>query len=617
MNPNQPSAAAALFGAAEVDQARPAEGGQPATAAAPAQSVASIILDCIERDGAKYVFGVPGSAVTPMHQALKNHSLRYVLAKHEQGAAFMAYGYARVKRSVGVVITTTGPGATNAITPTACGLADGVPMLVLTGGNAASYYGMSALQDSTVLGSDLVGMFSRVTKFSASIPAPQVAQRLTERAIDLAHDSRPGPSHLNLPVDVQKQQAVPQPRSAAQVRYQSRPVDVEAAREAARLLAAAKHPAILAGYGTVLSGAWDALIDLASRLRIPVATTPKAKGVFPESHPLSLGVFGFGGHPRAEAWLLEGQCDVLLVVGSSLGELVTHHWDRRLLPQSALIQLDIDPREIGKNYPVDVPLVGDSRATLEAMSACVDEEELRRGESKDDPLLEVRKAVTAIFDRSSLITAERPLKPQRLVVEMRKVLPEDALLFVDIGNSIIWAGHYFTCNTPLTYHLGLGYGSMGTAVAGAIGGKLAAPDRPVVALVGDGAFAMNGFEVHTAVENNIPVVWVVLNNFGHGMVSHGERMVFGSDLGSSLFRARLDVCGIARSMGAEAVRVESASEFRVALERALQASGPVVIDAIVDPDEVPQPLARRARGVKDTAVAAADPANRARLRSKK
>lgn len=561
------------------------------------RSAADLLLDYLEAEGTKYVFGVPGSAVTPIYEALSRREWpKHILAKHEEGAAFMAYGYARARRGLGAFLTTAGPGATNALTAVACAYTDGVPVLALTGQNPVRHYGKGALQDSSELGVDVVSLYKHVTKLSTRVPTAAHTQALVERALRTSRTGRHGPVHLAFPVDVQHQVVGERVRSPATYRAERRSCDVSAAREAAEALAQAERPAILAGYGVVASQAWQALRELATRAHIPVATTPKAKGVFPETDPLSLGVFGFGGHERAERYLFSNQCDVLLVVGSSLAEWTTHEWDPRLQPSRTLIQVDIDPEQLGKNYPIEIGVEGDAKVVLEELLVAMGPQP--RAHAPEDPLLDHRKAIPRVIDEEIMHAPGFPLKPQRLVYECRKVLPQDALLVVDNGNSIIWATHYYEGRAPNTCFLSLGFASMGIAVSAAIGAKLAVPDRPVVALVGDAAFAMNGMEVHTAVDYDVPVVWIVLNDGGHGMVYHGEKMLNATDFGANRFKSRLDVCGVAKAMGADAVQVDDAPSFAAALARAIDSGRPTVIDAHVDPEAVPLPLAGRARSVK-------------------
>lgn len=305
---------------------------------------------------------------------------------------------------------------------------------------------------------------------------------------------------------------------------------------------------------------------------------------------LSLGIFGFAGSPQADACLLSGEVDVLFVVGSSLGELETHCWDTRLQPARALIQVDIEPQQIGMNYPVQLGLVGDARATL-----CELLRVLRHDRDRNDssacpdraPLLTRWKRVPRYLSYTSMVDGSSPLKPQRLIRELQEVMPPDAILFVDIGNVMAWALHYLQVKTPDGFQINLGWASMGHAIAAAIGGKLAAPERPVVALVGDAAFAMNGMEVHTAVENEVAVVWIVMNNGGHGMVCHGERLQFQGKFSTGSFRRPLDICGLARAMGALARRIDRAGELSEALTWAWGTGQPTVIEACVDPNEMP------------------------------
>ena len=553
-------------------------------------------LRCLEAEGVEHVFGVPGAALTSLYETLEEGSIKHILARHEGGAAFMATAYARVRRRLSVCWATTGPGGTNALTGIASAFADSVPVLLVTGQTPLRYFGKGALQDSTCMGIDLVDIFRPVTKLSVMVPNAGRMQEIVRHAIRVALTGRPGPVHLSMPADILKEVAPVDPVAPAYYRPRAEPVDRIAIAEAARLFSTAKRPCILAGHGVTVAGGWGELLELVERFRIPVATTPKGKGVLPETHPLSLGVLGFGGHPRAEAYILSGHVDLLLVVGTSLAELSTNEWDGRLCPKGGLIQIDIDPAQIGKNYPTAVGVVGDARAALAEFG-----EQLEKSQSdrfwEDDPLQDLREQVPRLVGTEYRSMGGAALKPQQVVDEMRAALPDDALLFVDNGNSIIWATHLFESRKPNTYFLSLGLASMGAAVAGVVGGKLAAPDKVVVALVGDAAFAMNGMEVHTAVNHDIDAIWVVLNNSGHGMVYHGERMVLDRHLNACIFEKPLDVAGLATAMGARAFVADSVHSFREAMRAALESKGPTVIDARIDPEEVPYLLARRARTV--------------------
>lgn len=552
-------------------------------------SAIQLLLRYLEGEGVEYIFGIPGGPLMPLYEALFDRGrIRPILAKHEEGAAFMADGYARVRGGLGVCCATTGPGATNTMTGITCAYGDSIPVLLLTAQVATGAFGKGAVQESTPHGVDLVEMFKPVTKLSSMLISSEKMPELIRLALRAALTGRRGPVHLNLPADLVKREVRTDLRLPERYRPLSASFDREAMREASRLLIEARRPCILLGHGVVMSRAYEEVRRIAERLRIPVATSPKAKGAFPENHKLSLGVFGFAGHPRAEAYLLAQEVDVLMAVGTSLGEFSTHTWDERLRPGRALIHIDIDPREIGKNYPVGVGIVGDARAVLKELDYQIQRDLHWTDRPEREGLLDSMRGQVPRYIKGELLIAEDvPMKPQRLIHEMQRALPDDALLFVDIGNCIAWAVHYYESRRPGTFFLNLGMASMGHAVAAAIGGKLAAPDKPVVAFVGDAAFAMNGMEVHTAVDHDIPVTWVVVNNGGHGMVHHGEKIQFQGRFNSSLFHRPIDVCKVAEGLGALAFRVDTPDSFRQALKRSLDSGRPCVIDARVDPEEAP------------------------------
>ncbi|MBK8253930.1 MAG: thiamine pyrophosphate-binding protein [Polyangiaceae bacterium] len=558
------------------------------------------LLEILEAEGVDAIFGIPGGPISPLYEALFDRGkMTHILAKHEQGAAFMADGYARVKGTLGLCCTTTGPGATNAITGIACSYTDCIPVMLLTAQVAMRAFGKGALQESTQFGVDLVQLFKPVTKLSTMLVSHEHLPDMVRRALRTALTGKRGPVHLNIPADIAKRPIPYVPIPQHQIRMLSRSVDTASLREAAWLLAFAENPCILAGAGVLLSGAHQELFDLATQLNIPVASTPNAKGVFPEDHPLSLGVFGFAGHPRADAYLLGDRVDVLVAVGTSFNELASHAWDRRLQPHEALIHIDIDPEQIGKNYATDVGVVGDAKAALHMLLDLVREQTFPPTNRPSDPLAHVRTEVQRHHHAAQLTSDTLPMKPQRVIAEMQKVLPQDTLFFVDAGNCFSWMVHYYEIRQPGTFFQGMGHAAMGHGLVASIGGKVAAPDKTVVAIGGDAAFAMCGVEIHTAVEHDLPVIWIVLNNRGHGMVYHGDQLLLKRKLPSSSFRSELDVATIARSLGAVGVRVETPEELNKALKRALVEKKPFVIDTVIDPEEMPEALRGRVHTLRE------------------
>ena len=573
---------------------------RPEAPSAPAVAITAVglLLKYLEAEGSQCIFGLPGGPLMPLYEALfESGRIRPIIAKHEEGAAFMADGYARVSGRLGLCCTTAGPGATNALTAIACAHRDSVPVLIVTAQVATAAFGKAAAQESSPLGIDIVELYRAVTKCSLMLVAPGKMGDMTRFLLRRSLTGRPGPIHLNVPADMMKRPVADDVWRPEQYRPQPELFDRHSVREAAHLLLAARRPAILAGYGVHLARAYKELRTLAERLAIPVATTPKAKGVFPEDHPLSLGVFGLAGSPQADAILLSGETDLLLVVGSSLGEASTHAWDPRLAQGRSLLQIDVDPTEIGRNYPARVGLVGDAKRIIMEIGFQLEREVQRMDPGPDlaarlIAVQDVKRTHPRFIDAGSMDDVSLPLKPQRVVTEMRRALPDDAVLFVDIGNVMAWAIHYFEVRLPGSFFINMGFGSMGHGVAAAIGGKLAAPHRPVAALVGDGDFAMNGMEVHTAVENDIPVIWVVLNNGGFGMVHLGETRQFKGKFNTGLFRRPLDIVKMAEALGALAFKAERPGEVEKFIRMGLAADRPTVIDARIDANACPPAAVR-------------------------
>lgn len=556
------------------------------------QTVAGFLLAQLAREGVEAAFGIPGGSATPLFDAVARQSaIRLVPARHEAGAAFMAGGYARLSGRPGLCLLTTGPGATNALTAVCAARADGVPLVVLTAQAALASAARGPLQDSTWDGIDTVAMYAPACKLSAAVQDPRTAGAVLRQALRAAMTGRRGPVHLSVPTDVSAAACPDEPMWPHEYRVASRGVDRSAVRAAAKVLAEARHPAILAGSGTVRSEAEPELLELAELLEAPVATTPKAKGAFPETHPLSLRVFGMAGSPWSEDFLLEGSCDAVFVIGSSLHEVSTLGWDRRLRPaQGSLLHLDIEPATIGRNYPADVGLVGDAKATLRELLV-----ELRPlvghgprvGQAE---LVSWKRSRPAVLHAAKESSDEVPLKPQRVARELDEAIPGDAVIVLDVGSHALWALHHMTAGEGRSFVHNWGqFASMGFC-ASAIGAKIARPERPVVAVVGDGGFAMTGMEVSTAVSCGVPVVWIVFNDARLGTVYHGQRLQYGLASGSEF--ARFDAAGVAEALGARAFRVSEPGGVARAVEEALSCGGPAVVDVRVDADEPPPILSR-------------------------
>lgn len=553
-------------------------------AASPKIPAIRLLLRYLEQEGVEYIFGIPGGPIMSLYEALYERGrIKPVLAKHEEGAAFMADAYARVSGRIGVCCTTTGPGATNALTGVAVAYADHVPVLLLTAQVPTHQFGRGAFQESSPEGVDVVGLYRPVTKWSTMIPHPDSTAWTIRTALRLLTAGKPGPVHVNLPCNFATQEVPFELVPTERFVFRTRVVDRAAVQAAVPRMLAARRPAILAGHGVNIGRAWTPLRRLAERFQIPVATTFKAKGAFPEDHPLSLGVFGPSSEERVRDAVAGPGSDVLLIAGSSMGEMSSGGWDPRLAQKRALLQIDIDPAQIGRNFPVDVALAGDAGAVLGELR-----EQMERLSRPVPPRRKPAQAEPAPAGRLAAgVEDAGALKPRQVLAELRAALPRDAILFVDNGTIRAWAGQYFPVYKEGCFFVNMGLASMGYAVAGSIGGKLARPERVVVALVGDAAFAMNGMEVHTAVEHDVPVIWVVINNGGHGMIYHGERLQFGGKFVSSVFRRRLEVRELTQAMGAASFLVRKSGELGEALRAAAELRRPTVIEVATDLHEAP------------------------------
>jgi acetolactate synthase I/II/III large subunit len=566
-----------------------------------AQRAVDVFLRYLKAEGVRVVFGIPGGLLHPFFEAIEEDpDLDLVVSRHEEGAAFMADGSARLSRRLAVCAGTSGPGATNLMTGVACAFADGVPVLVVTGQAASYALGKGAAQETSREDIDIVAMFKPVTKYSTMVTSPETLPGHLRRALRQALTGRPGPVHLNVPVDLWEKPLTEDWFDPKTYRPATHTFDRNAVQKAAELLRSAKRPALLAGSGVRVAAAEEHLRSLAECLPARIATTPRAKGAFPEDHALSLGVFGFAGHRDALETLLGPDVDVLFTVGASLNETATLNWNPALAAGKTLIQLDIDVDRIGRNYPVDLALVGDAQTILVELVYHL-HREIRSGRAPRStwqaapPLARGHERYLAADRRTSQAV---PLTPERWRCELEAVLPDDAVVFSDIGGHMLTNLHHLCIRSGQRFFLNLGFGSMGHGTAAPIGAALAGTGRPIFAIVGDACFTMNGMELITAVQYRAPVVWLVEHNNMQGITHHASKRLSrsGKPLRSSGNRTRVDIAGIARAMGLHTVVVERPGELGDAVRRAVASTEPALIEVRVDPALEP-PLGDRARSL--------------------
>lgn len=486
---------------------------------APRPRVADVIVDELVQAGVDTLFVLPGGTISPVLDAcLDRPQIRTVGTRHESGAMFAAAGYARATGGLGVVCVTSGPGVLNTLTGLANAHCEGIPLLVLAGEVPRTKQGQMALQDGSAHHLDVLTMVKPVVKLALEVTRPDAAPAIIRRAIRTAMSGKRGPVVLTVPMDVARC-ATPIQRFYSEVKIDyaiEGGLMGEALDEAATALASAVRPAILAGSGVRHGLGPERLQHLAERLQIPVLTTPKAKGLFPESHPLSLGVFGHGGHCSAGDYLERG-IDVLLAVGTSMSDTGTDGQSALLRPTETLIHVDVDALQLGRHYPVSLGIVGEADDVLRALARRV-------------PRVSDTRRFGVIRHGDPMVEATGPsgmITPQRALWELQRVLPPDTIYTCDIGEHLLFATHYLHIDPPGGFMAMNGLASMGSGLGAAIGVQLGCPGRSVAAICGDGVFAMHGAEVATASAEGLPIVFVVLDDGRFGMVENGHEALYG------------------------------------------------------------------------------------------
>jgi acetolactate synthase-1/2/3 large subunit len=534
---------------------------------------ADLIIAALEEAGVERVFGIPGGAISPVHDALLGSRIRSITTRHESGAMFAAAGYARASGKLGVVAVTSGPGILNSMTGLATAWCDGVPLLLLVGEVPRASHGKGILQDGSAHGLHIVEMTRHISKLALEVPRPSALPHVLRRAIATAMAGRPGPVVLTLPLDVSMAQVVP-PRRGGHVATRS-VIEPELLDEIGALMLSAKRPLILAGCGARGDNTPQRLCALAEQLSCPVTTTPKGKGVFPEDHPLALGVIGLGGHRSARRYLESG-VDLLLAIGTSLGDLATDGFAPHIQAPT-LVHVDVDPQQVGRSYAPTHAVIAPAADFLEALA-----ERLARRPSRPRA---VRGATGGIV-RHGLPSSSKPdrIASQDALAEIQELLPPDTIYTVDSGEHFVFATHFLEIAHPDSFLVMTGLGSMGPSIGAAIGAQLAHRDRFVAALCGDGCFSMNAFEIATAVAEQLPIRVFVLNDERLGMVELGHQTIYGRRPNYST--KPLDVCALAQGLGATTLRINRIGQLRSVRDTILHSRGPVVIDVRIDPDIV-------------------------------
>jgi acetolactate synthase I/II/III large subunit len=532
-------------------------------------NAATLLVHCLENEAVPVIFGLPGEETLELTDALLDSRIRMIETRHEQGAAFMADVYGRLSGQAGVCLSTLGPGATNLLTGVVDAYLDRAPLVAITGQASLSRRHKESHQYI-----DVLSMFKPVTKWNASLPKVEVIPEAVRKAFKIAQTEKPGATHLELPEDVAEQVLVEAEAMAplfVQAPVMPEPAPTQVFR-AAQAITGAKRPIILAGNGVIRSRASEALMSFARACNIPVLHTFMAKGVLPDSNPLSLYTLGLSA--RDYASVVMEQADVVLAVGYDFVEYAPCFWNPNR--DKRIVHIDGSPAEVDEHYIVEVGVLGDPRLSLDLIRQHVP--------SFDQPWAQqARTTVTDGFEAELSGPVSWPLRPQHMMRELRAVLAPDDIVVCDVGAHKLWMSRMFPCEMPNTCIVSNGFAAMGIALPGAIAAKLLNPERTVVAVTGDGGFLMNSQELETAVRLKLPVIVLVWRDDGYGVIRWKQRMRFGRT--SSVDFGNPDFVRYAQSFGAVGYRVEESAELRPILERAVQCDVPVVIDCPVDDDE--------------------------------
>ena len=531
------------------------------------------LVTMLERKGVDTIFGYPGGSVIPIYDEIYDANLRHILVRHEQCAAHMADGYARASGRPGVCIATSGPGATNLVTGVATAYADSVPMIALTGQVGVGSLGLGAFQEV-----DAYSLLMPITKHNFRVLDVNRLPHAIKEAWEICQTGRPGPVHVDLPVDQMNASIDP---ALLDEEYGIKPIveDLSGLDEAVQWIRDAKHPVILCGGGAVNSS--DEVMALSRRLGAPVDTTLMGMGIVPSSYELCMGPLGM--HGRMSALEMMNDADLIISVGSRFSDRTYGKRCRMQNPNGRVVHIDIDPVEFGKHKHPCVNLLSDCgralRMILERLgsSSVADDWTQRARDAK------VRCCCDPVIDGT-------PIKPQTVMHELNSIIDEDTIVTTDVGQNQMWAMHFLDIERPRQLLSSGTFGTMGYGLPAAIGAKAAKPDKHVIAITGDGGFQMVMQEMATTMAEDLPVTVVLLNNGTLGMVRQWQKLFWNERYSATTLKCDPDFVKMAESFGAEGIRVERPGEIRDALLHARDCGRSCIVEIMCDPNEHVLPM---------------------------
>lgn len=542
-------------------------------------SGAQILLEALKEEGVEIIFGYPGGAVLNIYDALLDYedTFRHIRPAHEQGGIHAADGYARSTGKVGVCLATSGPGATNLVTGIATAYMDSVPLVAITGNVALPFAGRDSFQEV-----DIVGITMPITKHNFFVKEVQELSSIVHRAFAIAREGRPGPVLIDIPKDVTAQKAFYKKGGVKKPSKKSEGLKQEDLARALSLIKEARRPLIYAGGGVIRANASEELLAFAEKIQAPVVNSLMGLGTFPSKHDLFCGLVGMHGTKAAN--LATANCDLLLAIGTRFSDRVTSN-PQKFARQAKVLHLDIDPVEMNKNVPIALGLGGDIKETLKVLGQGINE--MKQDWTREDWLVEI-----ASWQNEQALRAKKQdkMKAQEIMEAINILTEGEAIIATEVGQNQIWAAQYYPYDKPRTFISSGGLGTMGYGLGASIGAQLGQPQKRVFNIAGDGSFAMNCNELATALQYDLPIIVVILNNGVLGMVRQWQDLFYERRFSQTCLASQTNLEKLAEAYGALALTIREREEIIPVLKEALEAKKTTVINCLIDKDEKVFPI---------------------------